>query len=422
MSQWYDIVNKILKENSIVLNEATIIHTNSYNDFNDGDKLIVIKNPSKEEYNNIKKNSKYNSVRGFVTEDDSVYVWDANLGIHQDVIDTLDDENKKPYDVVLQFSQDENNNIKIDSSFDSKRLNDLLDYKKSKYSNTNTLNAKDILDLNYYDFEILYNGIYKKENEIIQEFANSYSYEYNFDFSKLDYDNKPYNEKDDFKTFMKKAKQIIAKENNINLDEAKQITYRTYADKPYLNDVDGSFANKPSRGLWGCRDNSWKEWCEDNDFGYNPDYFEWTLKPNTKVYTINTEEDFIYLLKKYGSLINSTYGIDYLKLAKDYDAVELTDNGNTHLHYSIDTNDPELQNPQYKSALLLAMNAWDVPSICVFNPSKTVDIIEKPIEEDTVKQGNSWTNKGKEGTHGTFKTKKEADAQRKAMFANGYKG
>lgn len=44
------------------------------------------------------------------------------------------------------------------------------------------------------------------------------------------------------------------------------------------------------------------------------------------------------------------------------------------------------------------------------------------LEEDTVKQGNSWTNKGKEGTHGTFKTKKEADAQRKAMFANGYKG
>ena len=70
----------------------------------------------------------------------------------------------------------------------------------------------------------------------------------------------------------------------------------------------------------------------------------------------------------------------------------------------------------------MAMNMWDVPSICVFNPSKTVNIIEKSIEEDTVKQGNSWTNKGKEGTHGTFKTKKEADAQRKAMFANGYKG
>ena len=220
--------------------------------------------------------------------------------------------------------------------------------------------------------------------------------------------------------FRKLVERILAK-NNIYLTES-QVTYRTYADKPYLNDVDGSFVNKPIKGLWGCRDDSWKDWCEDNDFGYNPNYFEWTLKPGTKIYTINTEEDFIYLLKNYGSLINGMYGIDYLKLAKDYDAVELTPTGNMHLHYGIDTNDPELQNPQYKSALMIAMNAWDVPSICVFYPNKTVQIIKEPVEENTVKQGNSWTNKGKEGTHGKFKTKKQADAQRKAMFANGYKG
>ena len=43
------------------------------------------------------------------------------------------------------------------------------------------------------------------------------------------------------------------------------------------------------------------------------------------------------------------------------------------------------------------------------------------LKEDTVKQNGKWVNKGKEGTHGEFKTKKAADAQRKAMFANGYK-
>ena len=43
------------------------------------------------------------------------------------------------------------------------------------------------------------------------------------------------------------------------------------------------------------------------------------------------------------------------------------------------------------------------------------------LSEDTVKQGSQWVNKGKEGTHGKFKTKKEADAQRKAMFARGFK-
>lgn len=210
MSEFRKIVESNLVKYGYSLSEATIIRTNSYNDFNDSDRLIVIKNPSKEEYDNIKKNSKYNSIRGFVTEDDSVYVWDANLGIHQDVIDILDDENKKPYDVVLQFSQDENGNVTVDSSFNSERLNNILNYKKAECSNTNTLNAKNISDLNYYDFEVLYNGIYKKENEIIQDFANDYSRIYNFDFSKLDYDNKPYNEKDDFKTFMKKAKQILS--------------------------------------------------------------------------------------------------------------------------------------------------------------------------------------------------------------------
>ena len=47
--------------------------------------------------------------------------------------------------------------------------------------------------------------------------------------------------------------------------------------------------------------------------------------------------------------------------------------------------------------------------------------LNKNLEEDTVKQGNYWVNKGKEGTHGKFKTKKEAEAQRKAMFARGFK-
>ena len=41
------------------------------------------------------------------------------------------------------------------------------------------------------------------------------------------------------------------------------------------------------------------------------------------------------------------------------------------------------------------------------------------VGEDTIKvKDGKWTNKGKEGTHGFFKTKKEADAQRKAMFVN----
>lgn len=45
------------------------------------------------------------------------------------------------------------------------------------------------------------------------------------------------------------------------------------------------------------------------------------------------------------------------------------------------------------------------------------------IVEDTIKtKSGKWVNKGDNGeTHGEFKTKKAADAQRKAMFANGYR-
>lgn len=48
------------------------------------------------------------------------------------------------------------------------------------------------------------------------------------------------------------------------------------------------------------------------------------------------------------------------------------------------------------------------------------EIKENCLTEDTVKQGNKWVNKGEDGTHGEFKTKKAAEAQRRAMFANGF--
>ena len=58
--------------------------------------------------------------------------------------------------------------------------------------------------------------------------------------------------------------------------------------------------------------------------------------------------------------------------------------------------------------------------VITIKDNKVVDIDES-LTEDTVKQDGKWVNKGKEGTHGEFKTKKEADKQRAAMFANGFK-
>lgn len=52
------------------------------------------------------------------------------------------------------------------------------------------------------------------------------------------------------------------------------------------------------------------------------------------------------------------------------------------------------------------------------------DSIHESMNEDTVKtKDGKWANVGKDGKvdSGKFKTKKEADAQRKAMYSNGYK-
>lgn len=49
--------------------------------------------------------------------------------------------------------------------------------------------------------------------------------------------------------------------------------------------------------------------------------------------------------------------------------------------------------------------------------------ILESLDEDIVKTSKGkWVNKGKEGTHGEFTTKKKAREQQKAMFAQGFKG
>ena len=45
--------------------------------------------------------------------------------------------------------------------------------------------------------------------------------------------------------------------------------------------------------------------------------------------------------------------------------------------------------------------------------------VTKKLHEDTIKNSKGkWVNKGEEGTHGEFRTKKAADAQRRAIWVN----
>ena len=64
----------------------------------------------------------------------------------------------------------------------------------------------------------------------------------------------------------------------------------------------------------------------------------------------------------------------------------------------------------------------DIKNLMRVSPQYKITGLDESLTEDTIKtKDGKWTNKGKEGTHGKFKTKKEADAQRRAMFAGGFK-
>lgn len=165
--------------------------------------------------------------------------------------------------------------------------------------------------------------------------------------------------------------------------------YRTYAEEVIIDfrSIEGSFANKPRGGLWGCRGDEWWEWTNAENFPCADIYFEWQLKEGSKVYTIKNENDFIYLLKnfphevKYG-IEPTVDSIDFIKLQEaGYDAVELTEEANIAMHLGFRS---EIKNftmaqlmsdKKYATAMLMGLNAWDVPSICVFDPQETVCVV-----------------------------------------------
>lgn len=165
--------------------------------------------------------------------------------------------------------------------------------------------------------------------------------------------------------------------------------YRTYA-KEIIYDfrqIEGSFINKPQGGLWGCRGDEWYDWCKAEDFSDVSTYFEWQLKEGSKIYTLENENDFIYLLKNFpnevccAGLEPKVDSIDFIKLWKSgYDAVELTEEANNAMHMGFSADIKNFTTAQLVSdkkctiALLLGTNSWDVPSICVFDPQETVRI------------------------------------------------
>lgn len=98
---------------------------------------------------------------------------------------------------------------------------------------------------------------------------------------------------------------------------------------------------KPRGGLWSSPVDStygWKQWCKDEGFRkYRADnHFIFELMPASKILTINSLEDLQAALKKYrqtGSHHLHSY-LDYAKIAINYDAIHLTEEGQIKTRYT----------------------------------------------------------------------------------------
>lgn len=177
--------------------------------------------------------------------------------------------------------------------------------------------------------------------------------------------------------------------------------YRTYAKEVIYDfrQIEDSFVNKPRGGLWGCRGDEWWNWANLEEFPCATTYFEWQLKEGAKVYTIKNENDFIYLLKnfprevRHACLEPTVDSIDFIKLWKSgYDAVELTEEANNAMHTGFQataknfTTAQLISDKKYVTAMLMGINSWDVPSICVFDPRETVCITSRLKSQFTHKE------------------------------------
>lgn len=138
------------------------------------------------------------------------------------------------------------------------------------------------------------------------------------------------------------------------------IKYKSYGKMPKkLYGIDGSFWNKPKGGLWGCRGEEWREWCELEQFHLEKlkHHFYFKMKKGSKVYRIKTVKDFQYLLDNFGVLATGGLQIDYSQVQKQYDAVEVV--GDIVYKLRFGTKDSHM-----------GLYVWDVPSICVLNVDK----------------------------------------------------
>ena len=148
--------------------------------------------------------------------------------------------------------------------------------------------------------------------------------------------------------------------------------------QPIFNSKRAMINNKPVGGLWASPINAeygWVDFCDSNSFHLKTlaKHFIFKLKTDAKIYVIDNEED----LRKISTLPDMNYydvlGINW-ELLREYDGVLVTDNG-CRLKFLNG---------------IKGLEAWDVASICIFNPNIIVPIDENAFDKAKVSKREQY--------------------------------
>ena len=120
----------------------------------------------------------------------------------------------------------------------------------------------------------------------------------------------------------------------------------------------------------------WERWADGEDFAHYTYGIVYELKRDARVYTIDSLDDFVELLKMYpfpdpmyrDVNVNirplARLYLDFCKIMQDYDAIHLTHNGNAETH--LIWNYPEIDVAGKKYGIT-NLNSWDVESWLIMN-------------------------------------------------------
>ena len=173
---------------------------------------------------------------------------------------------------------------------------------------------------------------------------------------------------------------------NVDLINTWFVSYGLGEYDPNLFDAikNTKYNIKPLGGLWTSPKESkygWIDFCRNENYYKSGGFktgFEFQLKPNSSVYIINTFYDLIkapYKIKDplYSGISYNQNFIDYEKMAEEYDAIWLTDDG------QYETRLPEMNGLFDFDGRVINLYGWDCESLIILRKDCIINI--KNIDE-----------------------------------------